>query len=282
MIPIALWPGTAPGDKGDIGEETDATPAAEKANTPPDQYVIRLTNVTKPTITVYRPAPGQNTGTAVVVCPGGGYSILAYNKEGTEACAWLNSMGVTGVLLKYRVPGRGGERYTAPLQDAQRALGVVRSHAKEWGIAPDRIGIMGFSAGGHLSATLSTNYETRTYPAVDEADALSCRPDFTMLIYPAYINGPVIGTTAPEIKVTAQTPPAFIVQAQDDKNYVESAYVYGLAMKRAGVPVELHIYPTGGHGYGLRPSPNEVSHWPQLAQKWLASGGYLKAPSLTP
>jgi acetyl esterase/lipase len=277
--PIALWPGTAPGEKGDVGEEKDTSPP--NTTTPPGKSVMRLANVSKPTITVFRPAPQLTTGTAVIVCPGGGYSILAYDKEGTEVCQWLSSIGVTGILLKYRVPGRGGERYTAPLQDAQRAMGIVRSRAKEWNISPNQIGILGFSAGGHLSAALSTNYDTRTYPVVDAADQVSCRPDFTMLIYPAYINGKELGSTAPEIKVSRQTPPAFIVQTQDD-GLVESSYVYGLALKRAEVPVELHIYPTGGHGYGLRPSPHAVSHWPQVAQEWLKSQGWLKIPSVSP
>ena len=272
LEPIFLWPGTAPGEKGDIGEEKDTTPP--DPNKPDANHIIRIGNVTKPTITVFKPAPAKDTGAAVVVCPGGGYNILAYNLEGSEVCAWLNSIGVTGVLLKYRVPGRGGQRYTAPLQDAQRALGMVRSRAKEWNIDPQRIGILGFSAGGHLSGALSTNYQTRTYEAIDDADKTSCRPNFTVLVYPAYLDKD--DTTAPEIKVDAQTPPAFIVQTQDDK-WVNSAFVYASALHAAGVPLELHIYPKGGHGYGLRPSPNAVSQWPQRAADWLATQGWLKA-----
>ncbi len=273
--PIFLWPNTAPGEKGDIGDEHDTTPPDPQK--PAADYVMRIGNVTKPTITIFRPSPEKETGAAVVVCPGGAYNILAYNKEGTEVCAWLNSIGVTGVLLKYRVPGRGQFRYSAPLQDAQRALGLVRFRAKEWNLDPQRIGILGFSAGGHLAATLSTNSETRTYPAVDDADKTSCRPDFTMLLYPAYLTNKELNALAPEIKVGPQTPPAFVVQTVDDNIHVENAIVYAGALRAAGVPVELHIYPQGGHGYGLRPSHNAVSGWPQRAAAWLGAQGWLKA-----
>ena len=206
MKPIALWPGSAPGDKGDIGEEKDTTSEKEDKSSP--KYVIRLGNVTQPTITVYSPPIEKNTGAAVVVCPGGGYSILAMNLEGTEVCEWLNSVGVTAVLLKYRVPARKDrERYAAPLQDAQRAIGIVRHRAKEWAIDPGRIGILGFSAGGHLSAATCASAAARTYPAVDEADTESCRPDFCILIYPAYLATDDLTRLAPEIKVSHETPP---------------------------------------------------------------------------
>jgi acetyl esterase/lipase len=274
--PIPLWPGIAPGEKGDIGPEKDTN--TPKPNEPPEKYVITLGNVTQPTITVYHPPKEKATGTTIVVCPGGGYSILAMNLEGTEICQWLNSIGVTAVLLKYRVPGRAGlQRYTAALQDAQRALGMVRHRATEWEIDPKRVGILGFSAGGHLSAATSTNYEARTYPAVDEADKESCRPDFTVLIYPAYlVKEDDMAQLAPEIKVTANTPPAFITMTEDDPVHVENAFTYALALKSVKVPVELHVYPTGGHGYGLRPSANSVSHWPLRVAEWLTSQGWLK------
>ncbi|MCX7048431.1 MAG: alpha/beta hydrolase [Candidatus Sumerlaeota bacterium] len=275
--PIALWPGVAPGEKGGIGEEKDLNKGDTK--TPPEKRIIRLANVSTPTITIYRPPKEKETGAAVVICPGGGYSILAYDLEGTEICEWLNSIGVMGVLLKYRVPSRKGmEKYTAQLQDAQRAIGLVRHRAKEWGIDPKRIGILGFSAGGHLSVAASTNYQTRTYPAVDEADKESCRPDFTLPIYPAYLTAKDnLTTLAAEIKVTPDTPPAFIVQTMDDKIKVENAIVYGLALKSFKVPAELHIYPAGGHGYGLRPSNNLVTTWPQRAADWMKSQGWLQA-----
>ena len=272
---LALWPGVAPGEKGDIGEEKDTS----KEDPSAQNHVITLGNVSHPTIAVYKPPKDKDTGAAVVVCPGGGYSILALNLEGTEVCAWLNSIGVTAILLKYRVPVRAGqERYAAPLQDAQRTLGLVRHKAKEWGIDPKRVGILGFSAGGHLSAAASTNYEKRTYPLVDEADKENCRPDFTVLIYPAYLTDDKdLARLAPEIKVTAQTPPAFTAMAEDDPVKVENAFTYALALKNAKVSTELHVYPTGGHGYGLRPSPNAVSHWPQRAAEWLTAQGWLKA-----
>lgn len=274
--PIALWPGVAPGDKGDIGEEKDTTSEAER-NGDPKKYVARIGNVSKPTITVYKPPKDKDTGAAVVVCPGGGYSILAMNLEGTEVCQWLNSVGVTGVLLKYRVPARKErERYAAPLQDAQRALGIVRHRAKEWAIDPGRIGILGFSAGGHLSAVLCANNATRTYPAVDDADNDSCRPDFAVLIYPAYLAVDDLSHLAPEVAVTAASPPAFITMTQDDPIHIEGALLYALALKHARVPFELHVYPKGGHGYGLRPSENLVSQWPQRAEGWLSTQGWLK------
>jgi acetyl esterase/lipase len=272
--PIPLWPGVAPGDTGDIGEERDTTKA--DPNVPPEKYVIRLGNVSKPTITVFPAPPDKATGAAVVVCPGGGYNILAMNLEGTEVCDWLNSLGVTGVLLKYRVPARKGqERHAAPLQDVQRAIGLVRHRAKEWNIDPRRIGVLGFSAGGHLAAAAGTNFATRTYPAVDEADRESCRPDFSLLIYPAYLATRADTTKlSPEINVTPETPPAFVVMTQDDPIGVENVYTYALALKRNKVPCELHTYPKGGHGYGLRPSPNNVSHWPERAAEWMRTQGF--------
>jgi len=267
--PIPLWPGIAPGEKGDIGAETDQPQK-------PDG-VTRLTNVTKPTITIF-PAPAdQATGTAVIVCPGGGYSILAYDKEGSEICEWLNSIGVTGVLLKYRVPKRAGlEKHAPMLQDAQRALGLVRHRAGEFGIDPQRLGIMGFSAGGHLSATASNAFAERTYPPIDDADKVSCRPDFTLLLYPAYLTVKEQGDKlAPEMQVTKDTPPTFLAMTQDDGVRVECALFYFLALKNAKVPAEMHLYPTGGHGYGLRPSEHLVSTWPARAADWMKSRGLL-------
>ncbi len=276
MEPIALWPGAAPGDRVDIGDEKDTSPANEDRTAP--NYVIRLGNVSQPTITVYKPAKERDTGAAVVVCPGGGYSILAMNLEGTEVCEWLNSIGITSVLLKYRVPARKElERYAAPLQDAQRAIGLVRQHAGEWAIDPRRVGVLGFSAGGHLSATLCAHSADRTYPVVDDADKQSCRPDFTILIYPAYLATDDLTNLAPEVKVTGATPPTFIAMTQDDPVHVEGPLLYALALKQAKVSFELHVYPEGGHGYGLRPSKNLVSQWPQRVEGWLRTRGLLSA-----
>jgi len=272
---IELWPKGAPGEKGDIGEERDTTKPTDQmiAGKP----VIRLGNVSKPTISIYRPPADKATGTAVVVCPGGGYHILAMDLEGTEVCDWLNSIGVTGVLLKYRVPKRTGlEKHTAPLQDVQRALGLVREHAKDWRLDPQRMGVLGFSAGGHLAAALSANCDERTYPAVGAADQVSCRPDFQILIYPGGLTKKEDGDkVAPEVGVTTNTPPTFIAMAEDDPVRVETTLFYTLALKNAKVPVELHIYPTGGHGYGLRRTKELVTTWPDRVEDWMRSRGLL-------
>ena len=266
---LELWPEGAPGEKGDLGQEQDLTKPTDGqiAGKP----LIRLGNVARPSIAVYRPAPDKDTGTAVVVCPGGGYHILAMDLEGTEVCEWLNSVGVTGVLLKYRVPRRAGlEKHTAALQDAQRAMGIVRAHAKEWGIDPKRIGVLGFSAGGHLAAAVSNRYAQRDYSPVDASDLVSCRPDFTVLIYPAYLTVKEENDKiAPELEISRSTPPTFLAMAQDDPVRVETAIFYALALKNAGVLMELHIYPTGGHGYGLRPSSDLVTTWPRRVEEWL-------------
>jgi len=276
--PIVLWPQGAPGETGAIGEEGNMT--KPKDNGPGGWPVIRIGNVSKPTLTIYSPPKDKDTGAAVVVCPGGGYGILAWDLEGTEICEWLNSIGVTGALLKYRVPRRAGlEKHTAPLQDAQRAMGILRQRASEFGIDPKRIGALGFSAGGHLTAALSTNYETRTYPRVDDADDLSCRPDFAVLIYPAYLTvKEQHDALAPELKVTAQTPPTFLTQTEDDGIRVENSIYYYVALKDAKVSAELHVYPKGGHGYGLRPSENNVCSWPERAADWLRSINALAKP----
>ena len=273
---IPLWPKSAPGDVELPDTEKDLTK-------PTDDFVagkrlIRLGNVLQPTLTVYRPPREKDTGAAVVVCPGGGYHILALDLEGTEVTTWLNSIGVTGILLKYRVPIRPNqERHHAALQDAQRALGLARHHAKDWGIDPQRLGIMGFSAGAHLSAALSCNYEERAYAPIDDADRLSCRPDFTLLIYPAYLTlEKESDKIAPELKITPKTPPTFLIQTEDDGVRVECSLYYYLALKNAKVPVEMHLYPTGGHGYGLRPTPQTVTTWPERAEPWLRGLGVLE------
>lgn len=268
---ILIWPETAPGEKGNIGEEKDNTKPTD--NIVGGKKVIRLGNVARPTITVYSPPKNKNNGAAVIVCPGGGYSILAMDLEGTEICEWLNSIGVTAILLKYRVPVREGlPRYQPPLQDAQRAMGLIRSNAANLGIDPARIGIMGFSAGAHLSATLSNNYDKRTYEIIDAADHASCRPDFVMLIYPAYLTVKQEGDKiAPELPVTKNTAPTFMVQTEEDAVRVESSLFYYLALKNATVPAEMHLFSTGGHGYGLRKSNLSVNSWPKRAEEWMTS-----------
>jgi acetyl esterase/lipase len=262
---IVLYPGVAPGEKGNLPAESIDT----NGNKVGGETVARMSNVTKPVITIYKVKESANS-TAVIVCPGGGYNILAYDLEGTEICEWLNETGITAILLKYRVPRREGlEKHTAPLQDAQRAISYVRAHAEELNINPERIGIMGFSAGAHLSAMASNAQGKRTYPAIDENDNYSCRPDFCMLIYPAYLSGETIASTAPDIKVTANTPPTLLIQAEDDKNLINSSIAYFHALKEMGVPATLHIYPTGGHGYGLRDTKATVNEWIYRAEEWL-------------
>jgi acetyl esterase/lipase len=275
QVVLPLWPATAPGDKQPLGEEQDQTKPTD--NLVGGKRLIRLGNVSRPTIAVYEPPAVKRNGAAVIVCPGGGYQILAMDLEGTEVCEWLNSIGVTGVLLKYRVPKRAGlEKHEAALQDAQRAIGLVRSRAGEWGIDPQKIGVLGFSAGGHLAALASSQYDSRRYPEVDAADKTSCRPDFTVLIYPAYLTVKEQGDRiAAEFNLTSNTPPTFLAMAEDDPVRVETALYYAAGLKKANVPFELHIYPTGGHGYGLRPAKDLVTTWPQRAAEWMRSRGLL-------
>jgi acetyl esterase/lipase len=272
-LTLPLWPGGAPGTgsgggAADSKPEVDTTTASDGliAGRP----VIRLGNVSQPTLTLYSPA-GIRSGPAVVVFPGGGYRILAMDLEGSEVCEWLNSIGVTCVLVKYRVPDSGPYPKSAlALEDAQRAVGMVREHAAEWQIDPGRIGVLGFSAGAHLAAALSTHYEKRLYETVDPADRESCRPDFALIIYPGYLALADQGMAPnPEIQPTASTPPTFLVQAEDDPVHVENAVVYFMALKSAHVPAELHIYSEGGHGYGLRPTSLPVTGWPALVERWL-------------
>jgi acetyl esterase/lipase len=267
-LTLNIWPGAAPGEPVNMPPEADTTTA--KDNLIAGRALIRLGNVSKPTITVYKPS-GKNTGAAILVFPGGGYNILAIDLEGTEVCDWLNSAGITCVLLKYRVPGTGPyPKSNAALEDAQRAMGLVRQHAVEWGIDPNRIGVLGFSAGGHLSAAISNHYEHRLYAPIDDADKLSCRPDFSVVVYPGYLALADQDYAAnPDIVPTANTPPTFIVQAEDDPVHVENAVVYFMQLKKAKVPAELHVYSEGGHGYGLRPTALPITGWPRLVETWL-------------
>jgi acetyl esterase/lipase len=275
--PVNLWPKGAPGAQPNPGTEIDTTTA--KDCTVAGKPVIRLGNVSTPTLTVYAPQ-AKNTGAAVVVFPGGGYRILAIDLEGTEVCDWLNSAGITCVLVKYRVPDTGPyPKSSAALQDAQRVLGIVRSRSADWHIDPHRIGVLGFSAGAHLSAALSTHFDQRLYEPIDAADQISCRPDFAVIVYPGYLALSE-QNFAPnsEIHVTDQTPPSFIVQAEDDPVHVENATVYFLALKNAKVPAEMHLYAEGGHGYGLRRTELPVTGWPRLVEAWLQTIHVLPTP----
>jgi acetyl esterase/lipase len=237
-------------------------------------------------MTVYSPKTG-NTGAAVVVFPGGGYKILAIDLEGTEVCDWLASKGITAVLLKYRVPGSGPhwdpklKRHFEPkaptaLEDAQRTIGLVRFHAAQWHIDPRKIGVLGFSAGGHLVAAVSTHFEKRLYPSVDSADTKSCRPDFAVALYPGHMTE---NTTHefelnPTLPVTSNTPPTFLLQAEDDHvDNVNDSLTYYIALKNARVPTEMHLYAHGGHAFGLRRTKFPITEWPQLVEKWLGTIG---------
>jgi len=273
-VTMNLWPSTAPGEQPNQPAEADTTTA--KDHTVAGKPVIRLGHVSVPTLTLYK-AKAANSGAAVVVFPGGGYFILAIDLEGTEVCDWLTSIGVNCVLVKYRVPNSGPyPKSPAALEDAQRALGLVREHAQEWGIDPHRVGVLGFSAGAHLSAALSTHFDKRLYAPLDAADKLSCRPDFALIIYPGYLAIAENNFAAnPDINPTAATPPSFIVQAEDDPVHVENATTYFLQLKNAKVPAELHIFAQGGHGYGLRRTQLPVTTWPAAAETWLHTIGIL-------
>ena len=276
-VQIPIWPGTPPDLVRDPIPESAAS-----------------THVSRPTMTVYAPK-GRNTGVAAVVFPGGGYQVLAMDLEGTEICDWLTSRGITCVLLKYRVPNSGptmldGHRYypkvQTAVQDAQRTLRLVRLHAAQWHVDPHRIGVIGFSAGGHLVAAVSTRFAERTYPPVDSADALSSRPDFAIAAYPGHLwvhededratRKQEDLSLRPDIRVRAGTPPTFLVQAQDDPvDNVRQSLAYYVALQKAGVPTELHLYAKGGHAFGVRPTRLPIGHWPQLVEAWLNAIGML-------
>lgn len=302
---IAIWPGAAP--------DPQPVPGPEKVETTGNTSLVaghpwvKVENVTRPTMTVYSPK-GLNTGAAVVVFPGGGYQILAIDLEGTEACDWLTAHGITCVLLKYRVTTAGPYPKSGPypeapqaLEDAQRTMGILRMNAAHWHIDPDKIGVLGFSAGGHLVAAISTMYEKRIYPPIDAADKESCRPDFAVALYPGHLSldaaewdakqgkekFPVPhppNVSAPDsnleftpfIQVTPHTPPTLIVESEND--HVDSVYdalAYYIALQKAGVPVEMHLYAQGGHAFGLRHTDLPITDWPQLMDKWLRTIGML-------
>jgi len=277
---VPIWPGAVPDEQ--------PVPGPEKTTVSKDliagQPVTAVTNVTRPTMTVY-PPKGKNTGAAVVVLPGGGFEILAIDLEGTEACDWLTANGITCVLLKYRVPGPPYDwhcdcrphNYMVPtlaLEDTQRTISLVRHHAREWHIDPHKIGVMGFSAGGFLVAEASTRYTRRLYKPVDAADRESIRPDFAAPIYPGHLA--MDGKLNPNVPVTRDTPPTFLVQAEDDHvDGVEQALVYYTALAKVGAPAELHLYAHGGHAFGLRRTKLPITAWPELMKTWLKTIGVL-------
>jgi acetyl esterase/lipase len=265
-ITLPLWPNGAPepytgGPEQDITKPTDALVAGKA--------LIHLTNVSKSTLAFYPAPAAKNTGAAVVVFPGGGYRILAYDLEGTEVCTWLTSIGVNCVLIKYRVPfANHYPKNTADLEDAQRAMRITRAHAAEWNIDPNRTGVLGFSAGAHLAVVLSNHPDFKR--SGEPVNELSARPDFAFIIYPGYLTDePALNKLANGIDPSPKTPPTFLLQAENDPVHEENALLYFQALKVAKVPAELHIFAEGGHGYGLRPTVLPITHWPVLAETWL-------------
>jgi acetyl esterase/lipase len=270
-LAVELWPGPAPGDVGIDGQENSRIHDSKLVG-----KTRLITNVTRPSLTVYRPPAGKNTGTAMLICPGGGYHDLFWDLEGEEVAAWLNSQGMAGIILKYRCPRRPGDVQgvppLGPLIDAQRAVSMVRSHAKEWGINPQRIGVVGFSAGGHLALATATSFHERRYRPIDAIDVVSCRPDFAVPCYSGYLKAKDRDEVAGGIHIPADTPPVFLAHASDD-SISEAAHsvVAYLALHRAGVPAELHVYATGEHDFGVRQNEKLPSSWTGLCLRWLRS-----------
>jgi acetyl esterase/lipase len=275
---VPLWPGKPPGDVGIEGKEYFRDLIVKgKPHTVDGKPTKWLTNVSKPTLTIYRPATDKDTGTAILIAPGGGYHNLGWDVEGTEIAEWCNSLGITGIILKYRCPRRPGDPKgvpaPGPLKDAQRAVSLVRANAKEWGVNPNRIGMAGFSAGGHLVGSTCTNFEKRDYDAVDDIDKISCRPDFGIMCYSGYFK--VDNGLTPTVKTPKGTPPLFFVHATDDAvSDVEHSVAFYLALKRAKIDTELHVYATGGHGFGVRPG-SPCHSWTRTCADWMRSRGVL-------
>jgi len=277
---VPVWPGKVPGDVGISGEEKFieliVSGKPYEVGGKPTKW---LTNVTRPTLTVYRPAQEKNTGLAMLICPGGGYHNLGWDVEGEEVAGWLRSIGVTGIILKYRCPRRPGdvkgEPPLGPLMDAQRAVSLMRSKAKEWGIDPGKIGMVGFSAGGHLVGATATNFEKRTYEPIDDIDKVSCRPDFAIMLYSGYLKVKDKDELSATIGRAAGTPPLFLVHASDDPiSEADHSVAMYLAMKRLGVPAELHIYASGGHGFAVRQIARPCATWTDRCVDWLRSQGF--------
>ena len=281
-VVVELWPAAVPDEAGGIGAEyVRMSPKLDRKQVEVTEPTRMVTNVTKPTVTVYRPAKEKDTGTAVIVCPGGGYWNLYWELEGEEVAAWLNTLGVTGIVLKYRVPRRPdepqGEPARRPLQDAQRAVSLVRSKAKEWGLAPDRIGVMGFSAGGHLAVATATEFGKRSYEPVDETDKVSSRPDFAVAVYSGYLKAKDKDELAPGLRVPKDTPPVFLAHGGADLiSDPEHSVVLYRALKKAGVAAELHVYAGVAHDFGVRRSDRPCSAWTDACAAWMRHQGVLK------
>jgi acetyl esterase/lipase len=272
---LPLWPNGNPEPTKITGPERD--PTTDKDRMVSGKVAVRITDVSKPTLTVYPAPAAHNTGAAALVLPGGSYIRLAWNLEGTEVCDWLNSIGMTCVLVKYRVPEDGHyPENVEDLEDAQQAMRITRAHAAAWKIDPQRIGVIGFSAGAHLAAVLSTHpdFQGKNVPP----STMDARPSFQMILYPGWLNG-TGGKVNAAVQPTAEIPPTFLVQAENDYTaHVENALVYFQALKDVKVPAELHLFTEGGHGFGLRPTQLPISRWPALAETWLHTIHVLGAP----
>jgi len=278
---VELWPGESPDESGHIGpERSRMSPALDRKQVEVTEPTRMITGVSKPTLTIHRPPKDKDTGTALLICPGGGYWDLYWQLEGEEVAAWLNSIGVTGIILKYRVPRRPGEPEgepaKRPLQDAQRAVSLVRARAAEWGIDPRRIGIVGFSAGGHLAIATATRFGERAYRSVDDIDTPSCRPDFAISVYPGYLRAKDKDELAAGIHVPTNAPPVFLAHGgQDIISPPQNSVLMYLALKQAGVPAELHIYADSTHDFGVRKNDHSCSTWTESCEQWLRQLGFL-------
>jgi acetyl esterase/lipase len=278
---VEIWPGKVPDESGSIGAERfRMSPALDRKQVEVTEPTRMVTDVAKPTITIYRPPKEQDNRTAILICPGGGYWNLYWQLEGEEVAAWLNSLGVTGIILKYRVPRRPdepqGEPARRPLADAQRAVSLVRSKAGEWGIHPERIGIVGFSAGGHLAIATATSFDKRTYEPIDDVDKISCRPDFSIPVYSGYLKAKDKDELASGLRIPSGTPPVFLAHGGDDIiSPPENSLLMYLALKRAGVSAELHIYAGATHDFGVRKSEHPCSTWTESCANWLRNLGFL-------
>jgi acetyl esterase/lipase len=271
-----LWPNGNPEPSKITGPEID--PTTDRDRMVSGKVTVRVTNVSHPSLTVYSPPSANNTGAAALVFPAGSYTRLNMNLDGTEVCDWLNSIGVTCVLVKYRVPETAHyPENTEDLEDAQQAMRLTRTHAAEWHIDPHRIGAIGFSAGAHLAAVLSTHpdFQAANVPP----STIDARPNFQMIIYPGWLNGPD-GKVNPSVAPTPEVPPTFLLQAENDyAAHVENSLIYFQALKDAKIPAELHLYTQGGHDFGLRPTALPISRWPTLAEEWLHTIHILGPPA---
>ncbi|HAY79092.1 MAG TPA: xylanase [Planctomycetaceae bacterium] len=268
---MKIWPQGAPADPLKLSPERIKQLKKQKT-------FERIRYVDEPTIRLYQPPQGQANGCAVVVCPGGGYNLLAIDHEGYQIARWFNSFGVTAILLKYRVPRRDPDKpHEVPMQDAQRALRMTRHKAKEWNIDPNRVGMLGFSAGGNLCVMTALHSEQQTYSPVDAADKESAKPDFMIPIYAAYLGDKQDPTKLNSlVQVRAGSPPAFMAVTLDDSWRGVHAALLLVELKKAKVPAELHVYSRGGHGYGIRPSDHPVSTWHKRCEDWMRVSGWLK------